>query len=158
MLNVLRHAALCFRMALSHEKGEPMTKDMKTVVAGVIVWGLVVVLMRVFEASVFSPGSPWLVVFYILCFPLGLAFTPLMSRVLGVPVREMLRPLAILTIVAIVLDGLAFAFTDIYGVGAHEVYSAAFLLWAPGIFLLCGLWLVDRAAGKAGASDSPARG
>jgi hypothetical protein len=122
-----------------------MANHIKAAVLGAVVWGLVLILMRLLGASVFSAGNPWLVVFYIACFPAGVVFTLVMRALMNLPMREMLKPMVIFGIVALMLDGLSFAFTDVYGVGEHEVYSAAFLLWGPGVFLLCALWLVSRA-------------
>jgi hypothetical protein len=123
-----------------------MANTVKIVGIGVIVWLLVWALVRVLGTSVFSAGNPWLIVFYVASFPLGILFTVVIRVILNVPMQEMLQPIALLGVVALMLDGFSFAFTDVYGVGEHEIYSAAFLLWAPGVFLLCALWLVNRAA------------
>jgi hypothetical protein len=72
-------------------------------------------------------------------------FTYLMRAILNIPMRDMLQPMVILAIVAIMMDGFSFGFTKFYGVGEHELYAAAFLLWAPGVFLLCTLWVINRA-------------
>lgn len=123
-----------------------MSSNVKVVVWGFAIWFIVLLVVRALGAVVFSEGNPWLVVAYIACFPLGVAFTYVMRAVLGLPMREMLSPMAILAVIAIMMDGFAFGFTKFYGVGEHELYAAAFLLWAPGVFLLCALWIIDRAA------------
>jgi hypothetical membrane protein len=124
-----------------------MTTTLKTIVLGFVIWFIVLLFMRVLGASVFSEGNPWMVVFYLACFPAGGAFAYLMGAVLQVPMRDMLEPMAIFATIAIMMDGFAFGFTKWYGVGEHELYSAAFLLWAPGVFFLCALWLIRRAKG-----------
>lgn len=121
------------------------SNDLRAVGLGFFVWFVVLIIMRILNASVFSAGNPWLIVFYIASFPAGIIFTMLMRRLMNLHMRDMLRPMVIFAIVAIMMDGFSFAFTDFYGVGEHEVYAAAYLLWAPGVFLLCALWLIDRA-------------
>jgi hypothetical protein len=122
-----------------------MSTMLKTVVYGVIVWALVLVVVRLLGSTVFSDGNPLLVVAYLAMFPLGIAFTYITRSILNVPMRDLLEPMAILATVALMFDGISFAFTDVYGVGDHEIYAAAFLLWAPGVFMLCAVWLVNRA-------------
>lgn len=122
-----------------------MANNIKATGLGFLVWFIVLIIMRLLGTSVFSEGNPWLIVFYIASFPLGIIFTWVMRAIMNVPMREMLQPMVIFAIVAVMMDGFSFGFSKFYGVGAHEVYSAAFLLWAPGVFLLCALWLVNRA-------------
>ena len=126
-----------------------MANNIKAAGLGFFVWFIVLIIMRLLGASVFSEGNPWLIVFYIASFPVGIVFTIIMRVIMNVPMRDMLQPMVIFAIVAVMMDGFSFAFTDFYGVGAHEIYSAAFLLWAPGVFLLCALWLIDRASENA---------
>jgi hypothetical protein len=80
---------------------------------------------------------------------LGVAFPYVMRPLLGLPMREMMPSMVILAVIAVMMDGFAFGFTKFYGVGEHELYAAAFLLWAPGVFLLCAQWVIDRAAKQA---------
>lgn len=126
-----------------------MANNLKAAVVGVIVWVLVLIMMRLLGSAVFSAGNPWLIVFYIASFPVGIAFAVVMRAIMNLPMREMMKPMVIFGIVALMLDGFSFAFTDIYGVGEHEIYSAAFLLWAPGVFFLCAFWLINRAEAQA---------
>ena len=122
-----------------------MSINIKAAVLGFIVWFIVLIIMRILGASVFSEGNPWLIVFYIASFPAGILFTIVMRVLMNVPMREMLQPMVIFAIVAVMMDGFSFGFTKFYGAGEHELYSAAYLLWAPGVFLLCALWLISRA-------------
>ncbi len=122
-----------------------MATNIKVTVIGFVVWFVVLLFIRLLGASVFSAGNLWFVVFYLACFPVGVLFTWTMQKLINVPMQEMLQPIAILVIVAVMMDGFSFGFTKFYGVGDHELYSAAFLLWAPGVFLLCALWLISRA-------------
>lgn len=117
----------------------------KAAVLGFIVWFIVLIIMRLIGDTVFSEGNPWLIVAYIISFPAGVLFTFIMRMLMNLPMRDMLKPMVIFAIVAVMMDGFSFAFTDFYGVGDHEIYSAAFLLWAPGVFLWCAFWLVGRA-------------
>lgn len=122
-----------------------MSASIKAVGIGFLVWFIVLIIMRVLGASIFSEGNIWMVIFYIASFPAGIIFTRVMRAIMNVPMQEMLQPMVIFAIVAIMMDGFSFGFTKFYGVGEHELYSAAFLLWAPGVFLLCALWLINRA-------------
>jgi hypothetical membrane protein len=122
-----------------------MANNIKATLLGFLIWFIVLIIMRILGSSVFSEGNPWLVVFYLASFPAGIIFTQAMRAIMNVPMSEMLQPMVILAIVAVMMDGFSFGFTKFYGVGEHELYAAAFLLWAPGVFLLCALWLIDRA-------------
>ncbi|MCU0480440.1 MAG: hypothetical protein MUE54_04420 [Anaerolineae bacterium] len=122
-----------------------MGTNLKAIGLGFFIWFIVLIIMRVLGSSVFSEGNPWLIVFYIGTFPAGILFTYVMRIILNIPMRDMLQPMVILAIIAIMMDGFSFAFTDFYGVGEHEIYSAAYLLWAPGVFLLCALLIINRA-------------
>ena len=122
-----------------------MSQNIKATVLGFIVWFLVLITMRFIGDTVFSDGNPLLIIAYIISFPAGVLFTYMMRALMNVPMREMLQPMVIFAIVAIMMDGFSFGFTKFYGVGEHELYAAAILLWAPGVFLLCTLWLVERA-------------
>lgn len=122
-----------------------MASNLKAAGLGFLVWFIVLIIMRLLGAAVFSAGNPWLIVFYIASFPAGIAFTVVMRAIMNVPMHEMMKPMVIFAVVAVMMDGFSFGFTKFYGVGEHELYSAAFLLWAPGVFLLCALWLVSRA-------------
>ena len=122
-----------------------MSNTLKAVILGFLVWFLVLIAMRLIGDAVFSEGNPLLIVAYIISFPAGVLFTYVMRSFMNVPMREMLQPMVIFAIVAVMMDGFSFGFTKFYGVGEHELYAAAFLLWAPGVFLLCALWLINGA-------------
>ncbi len=122
-----------------------MSNTIKAIGLGFIVWFIVLIIMRLLGESVFSEGNLWLIVFYTISFPAGILFTIIMRAIMHVPMREMLQPMVIFAIVAVMMDGFSFGFTKFYGVGEHELYAAAYLLWAPGVFLICALWLVNRA-------------
>lgn len=117
----------------------------KATVLGFVVWFIVLIIMRILGASVFSENNPWMILFYIASFPAGVIFTYLMRTLMNLPMRDMLEPMVIFAIVAVMMDGFSFGFTKFYGVGEHELYAAAYLLWAPGVFLLCALWVIRRA-------------
>lgn len=122
-----------------------MSTYIKATGLGFLVWFIVLIIMRILGASVFSDGNFWLIIFYVASFPAGIIFTYLMRILMNIPMKDMLEPMVIFAIIAIMMDGFSFGFTDFYGVGEHEIYSAAYLLWAPGVFLLCALWLINRA-------------
>jgi hypothetical protein len=122
-----------------------VANNIKATIIGFAVWFIVLLLMRLVGDTVFSEGNPLLIVAYIVSFPAGVLFTYMMRMLMNLPMRDMLKPMVIFAIVAVMMDGLSFGFTKYYGVGNHEVYSAAFLLWAPGVFLWCALWLIGRA-------------
>ena len=63
---------------------------------------------------------------------------------MNVHMCDMLRSLVIIAIVAVMMDGFAFAFTYFYGVGEYELYAAAYLLWTTGVFLVCALWSIGH--------------
>jgi hypothetical protein len=122
-----------------------MGNNIKIVGLAFLIWFIVLIIMHVLGTSVFSEGNVWLVVLYIASFPAGIVFNIVMRAIINIPMRDMLEPMVIFAIIAVMMDGFSFAFTDFYGTSDQEIYSAAYLLWAPGVFLLCTLWLVNRA-------------
>ncbi|MEM9955357.1 MAG: hypothetical protein AAF846_27385 [Chloroflexota bacterium] len=122
-----------------------MRDNIRYAIVGFIVWVIVLAIVRFLGTTVFSAGNPLLILFYIVTFPLGIAFVTAFRALFKLPMSEMMHPMVIFAIVALMMDGFSFGFTKFYGVGEHELYAAAYLLWAPGVFLLCAWWLVSRA-------------
>lgn len=123
-----------------------MTKtNIKFVGIGFVLWLMFLILIRLIGATVFSTGNPLLPVMFLAAIPLVLVTIVLLGKITAVSMRDMPMPAFVMTLTALLLDGLAVGFTDLYGTSSDQVRaSAAFLLWGAGMGLLCSLLLANR--------------
>ncbi|MBL8163657.1 MAG: hypothetical protein JNJ61_16850 [Anaerolineae bacterium] len=114
---------------------------------GIALWLSFLIVIRLIGPTVFSTGNPLLLVAYLLSLPLVWLLTILIARLTGIPTNEMLVPIAIIDFSALLLDGLAVGFTDLYGPTHDQIAAAAaYLLWGVGLTLICAVWLSYRKA------------
>ncbi|MEO0563568.1 MAG: hypothetical protein AAF125_15780 [Chloroflexota bacterium] len=117
------------------------------VVIGVIGWAFFVGFIRLLGPAVFSIGSPWLPVMYVVAIPLVFVSTYPIQAAAGTSMRDIVFPVFVITFTAIILDGLAVGFTGIYGATDDQVRaSAGILLWGGGWGMVSALILARRAA------------
>jgi hypothetical protein len=112
------------------------------VVLGIVFWFSGAMLVRIGGPKVFTEGNPLLVVLYILTLPISLGFIAIARALSGVPLRDMLVPSAIMTAVALLLDGVAVGFfSQLYGSTPDWVmHGAGLILWGGGVGLVCAAW------------------
>jgi hypothetical protein len=119
--------------------------DGRFVLIGVVIWLAFLILVRVLGTTVFTIGNPFLPVIFVVAIPMIIVTIYLVSGMTGVSVRDMPMPVFVMTFTALMLDGLAVGFTELYG-DTHEQIraSAAFLLWGGGLGMVCSLILANR--------------
>lgn len=117
------------------------------IVLGVVFWFAAAMLVRIGGPNVFTAGSAMLVILYLLALPVSLGFIAITRLTSGVPLRDMLAPVALMTTTALLLDGIAIGFfPQLYGSTTEWVmHGAALIMWGAGVGLVCGAWL-SRAA------------
>lgn len=109
---------------------------------GVVIWLAFLIFIRLVGSSVFSVGNPLLIVFFIAAFPLLWVTIIALAPIFGVPVRKMFMPVVVMTLTALMIDGIAIGFIDLYGSSDDQVRAAAaYLLWGAGVGLLVSLWV-----------------
>lgn len=117
---------------------------------GVAFWFGFLLMIRLIGTTVFTIGNPLLPVMFIVTVPITIATVVLISRMTNIPFQELTMPVVIMTMTAIMLDGLSVGFTDFYGATHEQVRaSASVLLWGGGIGILCTLVMAARAENAA---------
>lgn len=114
---------------------------------GVFFWLAFLIVIRLVGATVFTTGNPLLLGLFVLSIPLVWVIILAVARVTRTPIHEMLVPIVIIDFTALLLDGLAVGFTDLYGPTHDQIAAAAaYLLWGVALTLICALWLAYRKA------------
>lgn len=119
--------------------------DKRFIFIGFIVWLSFLVLIRILGTTVFTIGSSLLPIIFVAAIPMIVVTIYVISAITGVAVQDMPMPVFVMTFTALLLDGLAVGFTELYG-DTHEQIraSAAFLLWGGGLGMVCSLFLSNR--------------
>jgi len=126
---------------------KPMQYYLTFMGLGVFFWLAFLIVIRLMGSSVFTTGNPLLLAVYILSIPLVWIVIIAIARVTNTPTNEMLVPMVIIDFSALLIDGLAVGFTDLYGPTHDQIAaSAAYLLWGVALTLICALWLSYRKA------------
>lgn len=121
---------------------KPLSHYLIFVGFGLLLWLIFLIAIRLIGSSVFSTGNPLLLLAFVLSIPLAPILIIAMSRLTRTPTSEMLIPVVISDITALLMDGLAVGFTDLYGPSYDQIAAAAaYLLWGVGLTLICAVWL-----------------
>ena len=110
------------------------------VLIGVVFWFVAAMMVRFMGTVVFDPKSINMVLLFALSFPFGFACVRLIGFILGLRGAAFLPAVVVMTMIATLLDGIAFTWTSLYGLPAESmVYGAAWILWGVGCILLFAL-------------------
>lgn len=109
------------------------------------IWLTGVAVVRLLPASAFDADEPWPILLFIASIGLGIA-TQLAAPVLTrLPARETLVPIMVICGTALMMDGVAIAFTDIYsGETATKVVVGGWLLWTFGTQVIISIVMTGR--------------
>jgi hypothetical protein len=126
---------------------KPLRYYLTFIVLGVFFWLAFLIAIRLIGPGVFSTGNPLLLVVCVLSIPLVWATVVGIARLTRTPLNEMLVPIVIIDFSAMLIDGLAVGFTDLYGPTHDQIAAAAaYLLWGVALTLICALWFSYRKA------------
>ena len=110
------------------------------VLIGVVFWFVAAMMVRFMGTVVFDPKSINMVLLFALSFPFGFACVRLIGFILGLRGAAFLPAVVVMTMIATLLDGIAFTWTSLYGLPIESmVYGAAWILWGVGCILLFAL-------------------
>lgn len=124
---------------------KPVKYYLTFVVWGFFFWVAFLAVMRLLGPVVFSTKNPLLFALFILSIPVVWVIIWGVAKLTRTPINEMLVPIVIIDFSALLLDGLAVGFTDVYGSTADQIAaSAAYLLWGVALTLIMALWLSYR--------------
>ena len=121
---------------------KPMRYYLTFIGLGVLFWLAFLIVIRLIGTSVFTTGNPLLLVLFIVSAPAVWMIIVAVARVTNTPTNEMLAPIVIIDFTALLIDGLAVGFTNLYGPTHDQIAAAAaYLLWGVALTLICALWL-----------------
>jgi hypothetical protein len=105
-------------------------------------WLVFVLLIRVGGEYLFIDRNPWLLGLFIISIPLAWVLIKIVTTTTKVEGNRVLTATAIVTITAMLLDGIALTwFQNWYGLEPTKlVLVAAWLLWGAGMGLAIGYW------------------
>lgn len=114
-------------------------------ILGIIFWFTAAMAVRFLGGTVFSHGNSNLILAYILAVPLLLGSIALSKLLSGKPYRELDKPVAWMTGVAAMLDGIALSwFQEIYSERDEvAMHGAAWILFGAGVGLVISLTMGD---------------
>ena len=122
----------------------PSTLRLPWVIAlGVAFWFLSAMMVRFLGPFVFVEGSITLVFTFVLTIPIAWVFFWLGTALSGARGADVLPAVAILTFVALCLDGIALTwFRDLYG--PTYGYGGPWIMWGAGLILMVALLQTQR--------------
>jgi Family of unknown function (DUF5367) len=122
------------------------TKVMLFAALGTAFWYQAAMIINFFGVTVFSAGTPKLILFFFLAVPITIASMYITALICKLKYNELLRPVIIMTFTATFLDAIALAwFKHLYS-NSFEValHGAAWILWGAGLGLLFAYILENR--------------
>ncbi len=116
------------------------------VVLGIFIWITGVVIIRIIGPSFFVVENSLLFSLFIASIPLGFAVQFSIPTLIRLPMKDTLIPGLVIVIAAIISDGLAITYTDIYSSDiSTKMVVGGWLLWTFGFQLLITLIIVNIA-------------
>ena len=122
------------------------SKILLLVILGIVFWFTGAMSVKFLGSSVFSESNPYRILFFALLFPISYIFIYISIKIAKLEKSEIFYAVAIMTMVATLLDGSALTwFSQLYA-DSHEVahYGAAWILWGAGVGLLLAYFMTER--------------
>jgi len=112
---------------------------------GFVIWISGVILVRLLGAAFFEPGSLLLLLLFGISLPTGVFLQFVMPKLIRIPIKDTLIPIVVMAGTALILDGIAIAFTDFYSADvAIKMTVGGWLLWTSGTQLVISLIIIGR--------------
>lgn len=109
------------------------------------IWLTGVAIVRVLPAAAFDADEPWPILLFIASIGLGVTTQLLAPFLVRLPASETLVPIMTICGAALMMDGIAIAFTDIYSSEtATKVVVGGWLLWTFGTQILISILMIGR--------------
>jgi hypothetical protein len=112
-------------------------------ILGVVFWFEALLCIRFGGESLFVNGNLWLLLLFVVSIPVAGVLVKVSAAVGKVEGEESLNAVAIMALMATLLDGVALTwFQSWYGLTqAGLLLAAAWLLWGVGVSLSIGYWI-----------------
>jgi len=109
------------------------------------IWLTGVVIVRILPAAAFDADEPWPIVLFVASIGLGIITQLVAPFLVRLPMRDTLVPLMVICGAALMMDGIAIAFTDIYSdETATKVVVGGWLLWTFGTQIIISIFMIGR--------------
>ena len=113
---------------------------------GLLIWVTGVVLVRLLGPETFTQDSPVLLLLFSASILLGVVLQYLIPSIIRQPMANSLVPVVIMCGTALICDGVAIAFTDVYSSDITvKMIVGGWLLWTIGTQLVISLIVINRA-------------
>lgn len=115
------------------------SKNLLFVGLGIAFWFIAAMIVRFGNETIFSASNSYLLILFISTIPISYGFLFVTIKLSKLKLNELLKPVSIITLVAMLCDGIAMTwFGELYGKTCEIVhFGAGFILW--GVFV--GLFL-----------------
>jgi Family of unknown function (DUF5367) len=112
------------------------------VMLGMMFWFEALLFIRFGGESLFVNGNPWLRLWFVASMPIAWVLIKISAVVGKIDGEDLLSAVAIMTLTALLLDGIALTwFQSWYGLTQSGLLlAAAWLLWGVGVSLAIGYW------------------
>lgn len=115
------------------------------VVLALGIWLTGVAIVRVLPTEAFDADEPWPIVLFIASIGLGIVTQLILPFLVRLPISETLVPMMVICGSALMLDGIAIAFTDIYSAEtAIKLVVGGWLLWTFGTQIIISIVMIGR--------------
>lgn len=109
------------------------------------IWLTGVVIVRLLPDVAFDANESWPIVMFIASIGLGVVTQLVLPLLMRLPLRDTLVPVMTICGSALVLDGMAIAFTDIYSSQTTtKVVVGGWLLWTFGTQIIISIIMIGR--------------
>jgi len=118
------------------------TRQTTIVIAtGIVLWFVAAMAIRFFGSWLFDFGLKH-ILFYVLLFPISFPFVLLLEKLAGLTKDNIFAGVAVATMAALFLDGIAIAFFPGFYSLSFEIQlaGAASILWGAAVFIALGWW------------------
>lgn len=110
------------------------------------IWLAGVLLVRVLGPTAFDTDEPWPILLYLGSIGLGIVTQLVVPFLVRLPTPETLVPIMVICGCALVMDGIAIGFTDIYANDPEtKMVVGGWLLWTFGTQIIISLTMIGRA-------------
>lgn len=109
------------------------------------IWLSGVMIVRLLPDAAFDADEAWPIVMFVASIGLGVVTQLVLPLIIRLPFRDTLVPVMMICGSALVLDGMAIAFTDIYSSQtATKVVVGGWLLWTFGTQIIISIFMIGR--------------
>ena len=109
------------------------------------IWLTGVVVVRLLPESAFDTGEPWPIVLFFASIGLGIGTQLAMPLLVRLPMNETFVPVMVICGAALIMDGIAIAFTDIYSNDPEtKLVVGGWLLWTFGTQIIISILMLGR--------------